>query len=78
MIFPATGQSVHSVLLSFPEKDGVKKNGKKAPKLNRTDSEKCIPISEVESTKEGAKLKFVHNGIRMVMYDDTKVSQKQV
>lgn len=78
MIFPSSGQTVHNVLLSFPDKNEGKRKEKKVPKLIRTDSEKCIPVTEVENTNEGAKLKFVHNGIRMVVYDDSKLSKQQV
>jgi hypothetical protein len=79
MIFPSSGQNVHTIKLSFPgsEKED-NESGKKAPKFVRSDSEKRIPVVDVEKTSQGAKIKFVHHGIRMVMYEDSKLTKEDV
>ena len=71
MIFPSAGQSVHAVQLKFP---GVPQ----VPKLIRTDSEKKLPVTDVEQTAKGNKVKFVHKGIHLVMYEDSETSEKEV
>lgn len=71
MIFPSTGQSVHAVQLKFPGTPQV-------PKLVRTDSEKKLPVTDVESTAHGTRVKFVHKGIRLVMYEDSKATEQEV
>lgn len=74
MIFPSSGQDVHTVQLTFPEK----KPANKAPKFIRSDSEMRIPVLDVEKTSNGSKIKFVHHGIHMVLYEDSKLSKEEV
>ena len=80
MIFPSSGQNVHTVQLSFPGSGNSQKdaNKKAPPKFVRTDSEKRIPVVDVEKTPQGEKIKFVHHGIRMVMYEDSKFTKEDV
>lgn len=71
MIFPTTGQSVHAVQLKFPGAPQI-------PKLVRTDSEKKLLVTDVEPTEQGTKVKFVHKGIHLVMYENSKTSEDEV
>lgn len=71
MIFPSTGQSVHNVQLKFPGAPQI-------PKLVRTDSEKKLLVTDVEPTEQGTKVKFVHNGIHLVMYEHSKTTEDEV
>lgn len=79
MIFPSAGQNVHTIKLSFPGSEKQEdETSKKVPKFVRSDSEKRIPVVDVENTSHGAKIKFVHHGIRMVMYEDSKLTKEDV
>ena len=71
MIFPTTGQSVHAVQIKFPGAPQI-------PKLVRTDSEKKLLVTDVEPTEQGTKVKFVHKGIHLVMYENSKATEDEV
>ena len=78
MIFPSSGQNVHTVDISFPDSDKPKKPKTSAPKFVVSDSEKRLPVTDVESTATGEKIKFVHHGIRMVMFENSKLTKEDV
>jgi hypothetical protein len=78
MIFPSSGQTVHNVQIAFPASKSEKSESKPAPKFVRSDSEKRIPVFDVEKTAQGQKVKFVHHGIRMVVYEDSRLTKEDV
>jgi hypothetical protein len=78
MIFPSSGQTVHNVQIAFPASKSEKSGSKPTPKFVRSDSEKRIPVFDVEKTAQGQKVKFVHHGIRMVVYEDSRLTKEDV
>lgn len=79
MIFPSSGQNVHNVQIAFPGTGTSEKSGSQSgPKFVRSDTNTRIPVVAVEKTSNGSKIKFVHHGIRMVMYEDSKLTKAEV